>query len=160
MALVLAKAAGATVCVTSSSDEKLQQAERLGAAAGYNYRSDGWAKRLRSEQGSMNLIIDGSGGAGYASLIDLAAAGGRIVNYGATAGPPEKFDLTKVFWKQLHIIGSTMGSANDFQQLLDLVTEHRLRPVVDQVMPLDRGDEALLRMRDSRQFGKIVLEID
>jgi len=158
-ALQFAKAAGANVFVTSSSQDKLKRATELGAIAGYDYRSEGWAKQLRSEHGAVDLIIDGAGGPGYGRLVDLAAQGGRIVNYGATAGPAEKFDLLKVFWKQLRIIGTTMGSPTDFQQMLELFNEHQLRPVIDEVLPLARGNDALQRMGDSTQFGNLVLEI-
>jgi zinc-binding alcohol dehydrogenase/oxidoreductase len=158
-ALQFAKAEGANVFVTSSSPAKLAQASELGATAGFNYTEDGWAKQLQKEHGSMNLIIDSAGGDGYASLIDLAAPGGRIVNYGATAGPPRKFDLLKVFWKQLRICGSTMGSPADFAGMLELVNSKHLRPVLDKTFPLEQGNEALARMRDCEQSGKIVLEI-
>ena len=158
-ALQFAKAAGATVFVTSSSATKIERACELGATAGFDYTDDGWAKRLQKEHGPMNLIIDSAGGDGYAGLIDVAAPGGRIVNYGATAGPPKKFDLMKVFWKQLRVLGSTMGSPRDFAAMLEFVQSKQLRPVLDESFPLERGNEALARMRDCEQFGKIVLEI-
>jgi zinc-binding alcohol dehydrogenase/oxidoreductase len=158
-ALQFAKAAGASVFVTSSSPTKIERACELGATAGFDYTEDGWAKRLQKEHGPMNLIIDSAGGDGYASLIDLAAPGGRIVNYGATAGPPKKFDLLKVFWKQLSVLGSTMGSPRDFARMLELVNSKQLRPVLDETFPLKQGNEALARMRDCEQFGKIVLEV-
>lgn len=157
-ALQFAKAAGANVFVTSASTTKIERACELGATAGLDYTEDGWAKRLQMEHGPMNLIIDSAGGDGYASLINLAAPGGRIVNYGATAGPP-KFDLFKVFWKQLSVLGSTMGSPRDFAGMLELVNSKQLRPMLDKTFPLEQGNEALARMRDCEQFGKIVLEI-
>lgn len=158
-ALQFARAAGANVFVTSSSPEKLKRACELGATAGYNYLAEGWGKHLQADHGAMDLIIDSAGGDGYASLINLAAPGGRIVSYGATAYPPKQFDLFKVFWKQLHLIGSTMGSPDDFAEMLAFVNEKQLRSVVDQVFPLAEGNAALKRMRDSEQFGKIVLAI-
>ena len=158
-ALQFARAAGANVFVTSSAPEKLKRACELGATAGYNYKAEGWGKHLHADQGSMDLIIDSAGGDGYASLINLAAPGGRIVSYGATAYPPKQFDLFKVFWKQLHLIGSTMGSPDDFTDMLAFVNEKKLRSVIDQVFPLDQGNAALERMRAAEQFGKIVLAI-
>ena len=89
----------------------------------------------------------------------LAAPGGRIVNYGATAGPPKKLDLFKVFWKQLHLIGSTMGSPDDFARMLQVVEQTHLVPVIDRVLPLAEGNEAVESMRSAPQFGKIVLEM-
>ncbi len=156
--LQFAHAAGAIVHVTSSSDEKLERARQLGAASGYNYRQDDWAKRLVKAVGPADLVIDSAGGAGYAALLDAAAPAGRVVSYGATTGPA-KLDLFKLFWKQLRLIGSTMGSLRDFAQMLQFVNDHNLVPAVDQVIPLAAGNTALEKMTTSRQFGKIVLSI-
>jgi NADPH:quinone reductase-like Zn-dependent oxidoreductase len=158
-ALQFAVAAGARVLVTSSSQEKLAKAADLGAAGGYDYTQDGWAKQLANDHGPVHLIIDSAGGEGYRHLLNVAAPGGRIVNYGATAGPPPKLDLFKVFWKQLHLIGSTMGSPTDFRSMLGFVQHHKIRPAIDQVYPLTEVNDALARMRESSQFGKLVLEI-
>ena len=159
-ALQFAVAVGANVWVTSSSPEKIQRAIDLGAKGGFNYREEGWSKQLLQAAGAPNLIIDSAGGAGYASLLSIAAPGGRIVNYGATAGPPEKIDLFKVFWKQLRLQGSTMGSPDDFAQMLKLVETHKIRPVIEHVFPLSEGNEALQLMKSSPQFGKYVLTIN
>lgn len=156
-ALQYALAAGANVLVTSSSAEKIARAIQLGATAGFDYRADGWHKQLVSEQGPVDLIIDSAGGDGYASLVDVAAPGGRIVNYGATAGPPKKLDLFKIFWKQLHLIGSTMGSSDDFAAMLAFVNQHKIKPIVDEVFSLADGNEAIERMENSAQFGKLVI---
>ncbi len=155
--LQYALAAGARVFVTSSSRKKIDTAVQLGAVAGFQYTRDDWHKKLKNQYGEMDLIVDGAGGEGYTRLIDLAAPGGRIVNYGATAGPPT-LDLFKLFWKQLHLIGSTMGSVEDFQSMLDFVARHQLKPAVDSVHPLAEGNEAFLLMKETQQFGKIVLD--
>ncbi len=159
-ALQFAVAAGANVWVTSSSGGKRERAIELGAKGGFDYLEDDWGKACLKSAGAPNLIIDSAGGPGYATLLDIAAPGGRIVNYGATAGPPEKLDLFKVFWKQLRLLGSTMGSPADFAAMLNFVAEHSLKPVVDDVVPLTEGPEAVERMKNSPQFGKIVLRID
>jgi zinc-binding alcohol dehydrogenase/oxidoreductase len=159
-ALQFAVAIGANVWVTSSSPEKIQRAIQLGAKGGFNYREDDWHRKLVKSAGPPHLIIDSAGGSGYASLLSIAAPGGRIVNYGATAGPPEKIDLFKVFWKQLRLQGSTMGSPQDFAQMLALVEKHRIRPVIDRVFPLTEANEAIQMMKSSPQFGKYVLAID
>ncbi len=156
-ALQYALAAGATVVVTSSSAGKLEQARQLGAAAGYDYTVDGWHKQMLSDHGPIDLIIDSAGGDGYANLLDAAAPGGRIVNYGATAGPPKKLDLFKVFWKQLHLIGSTMGSPDDFAKMLEFVSVHELKPIIDRVFSLEAGNDAFELMKNSQQFGKLVI---
>ena len=157
-ALQFAVAAGADVWVTSSSPEKIARAIELGAKGGFDYRSEDWAKQL-SKEAAPDLIIDSAGGAGYRSLINVAAAGGRIVNYGATAGAPE-VDLFKVFWKQLRLQGTTMGSPDDFAAMLKFVEEKKIVPIVDSVLPLEKGNKALERMASSPQFGKLVLEIE
>jgi NADPH:quinone reductase-like Zn-dependent oxidoreductase len=148
-----------SVWVTSSSEAKLAKAGELGATGGVLYTTKGWAEALRAKQRGFDLIVDGAGGEGYQHLVDLAAPGGRIVSYGATAGAPGRLDLFKVFWKQLRLVGSTMGSPRDFQAMLALVCEHRLRPVVDEVFTLARGNDALARLERSEQFGKLVLDI-
>lgn len=156
-ALQFAVASGAKVWVTSSSDQKIVRAVEMGARGGFDYTNDDWSKEMAKEAGAPDLIIDSAGGAGYGSLINLAAPGGRIVNYGATTGPPEKLDLFKIFWKQLRLQGSTMGSPADFTAMLDLVNKHNIRPVIDRVFPLTEVNDALGLMKTSPQFGKYVL---
>ena len=159
-ALQFAVAAGAKVWVTSSSPEKIQRAVDAGALGGFNYRDEGWAKACAAEAGSTNLIVDSAGGAGYADLLELAAPGARIVNYGSTAGPPEKLEMFKLFWKQLHLIGSTMGSPADFAAMLDFTAKHGIKPIIDATFPLSDGAEAIESMKTSPQFGKLVLTMD
>lgn len=156
-ALQFAVAIGAEVWVTSSSPRKIQHAVSLGAKGGFDYRNTGWHRELIKLSGPIDLIVDGAGGGGYAALIEAAAPGARIVNYGATAGRPPELDLFKVFWKQLHLVGSTLGSPRDFAAMLDHVNQHRIRPVVDQVFALDDAPTAIARMAQSPQFGKLVL---
>lgn len=159
VALQFAVAEGAKVWVTSSSEAKIGRAVEMGAAGGFIYTDDDWWKQMAKRAGAPDLIIDSAGGSGYASLVNVAAPGGRIVNYGSTAGAPEKLDLFKVFWKQLRIQGTTMGSASDFAAMVQLVEKHRIRPVIDSVFPLAEGNEAIGRMESSPQFGKLVLQI-
>ena len=158
-AVQFAVALGANVFVTSSSDEKIGRAMELGAAAGANYRTDGWTKEFRKRYGSMDVVIDSAGGEGYNDLLGLLRPGGRIVSYGVTAGSPGKLDMFRVFWNQLHIVGSTMGSPDDFTAMLQFVNEHRLHPVVDRVVPLAHGSELIASMGGMSQFGKLVLDI-
>lgn len=159
MALQLAVAAGAEVWVTSSSSEKIERAVALGARGGFLYTQDDWPKRCAEAAGGFELIVDSAGGRGYASLVQLAAPAGRIVSYGSTAGMPEKLDLFKVFWKQLRLQGSTMGSPADFAAMLAFVQQHAIKPVIDAVFPLAEGNRALEAMKTSPQFGKYVLAI-
>jgi zinc-binding alcohol dehydrogenase/oxidoreductase len=158
-ALQFAVAAGAKVLVTSSSAEKIERAVSLGATAGADYKQDGWARDLGKAHGPIDLVIDSAGGEGYNDLLDLVKAGGRIVNYGATAGPPRKLDMFKLFWKQLHLVGCTMGSPDDFTAMVKFVNERKIRPIVDQTVPLAEGSDLIASMAASPQFGKLVLEI-
>jgi zinc-binding alcohol dehydrogenase/oxidoreductase len=154
-----AAAIGCDVFVTSSSAEKVDSAIKLGAQKGFNYREENWAKQLINEVGTIDLIVDSAGGEGYLDLLKIASPGGRIVNYGATQGPVPSLDLFKLFWKQLHLIGSTMGSPQDFENMLSFVSQNKIQPVIDQVAPLIEHEKLFERMADSKQFGKLVLKI-
>ena len=159
-ALQFAVAAGAKVWVTSSSPAKIQRAVQLGGQGGFDYTSETWAKEYVKAAAPPHLTIDSAGGPGYAALLNIAAPGGRIVNYGATAGPPQKLDLFKVFWKQLRLQGSTMGSPADFAAMLDFVETHGIKPVIDDAFPLAAGNAAIEQMKTSPQFGKYVLTVE
>jgi zinc-binding alcohol dehydrogenase/oxidoreductase len=159
IALQLAVAAGAQVWVTSSSPEKIARAITLGALGGVNYREVNWAEALQQQAGRFDVIVDSAGGAGFAQLIDLTTPGGRIVFFGATWGNPPSLDLRKCFFRQINILGTTMGSPEDFSNLLTFVTAHKITPLVDKVFPLAEADAALRRMAAGEQFGKIVLAI-
>lgn len=159
-ALLIARYLGARVLVTSGSDAKLTQARKLGADDGFNYTTD-WVKAARAatEGQGPDVIIDGTGGATFERAIDAARPGGRIVSYGATTGNAPELVMRRIFWKQLNVLGSTMGTPEDFRGMLALFGEGRLRPVVDQVLPLEEVGRALRRMDQAAQFGKIVLRI-
>ncbi len=159
IAMQLAVAAGARVIVTSSSQAKIDKAIALGAAAGFLYTNPDYVTQLKDKYGPVHLIIDGAGGDGFGNLIEMAAPGGRIVNYGGTAGIPNKLELRKVFWKQLNILGSTMGSPRDFAAMLELVNKHKIKPIIDEVFPLAKGNDAFQKMNKKSQFGKLVLTV-
>ncbi len=156
--LQFALAVGAEVWVTSGSDEKLRKAISLGATGGANYRNAGWESELKSI--GFDVILDSAGGEGFLKLIELAASGGRIVFVGATQGVPSCFPMQRVFWKQLSIFGSTMGSARDFSHMLEFVRSHKLTPIVSDVLSLSSAEHALRKMESAEQFGKIVLHIN
>lgn len=158
-ALQFAVAAGAEVWVTSSSAEKIMRAKALGAKGGFDYTSPGWAEAARAEAGGLfDVIIDSAGGAGFESLVDLAAPGGRIAFFGATRGNPNVLPMRKVFWRQLSLLGTTMGSPADWAAMLSGVERHRIAPVVSEVFPFARAGEAFELMERGGQFGKIVLK--
>lgn len=158
-ALQYAIAAGAKAYVTSGSQEKLDKAIQLGASGGVNYKDSNWGAELQELTGSFDIIIDGAAGDGMDELLNLATPGGRLAFYGATRGNPSSLTARRIFWKQLTILGSTMGSPADFHDMIAFVQRHVLRPVVDQVFPFTEGEAAFRRMDDARQFGKIVLKM-
>jgi len=159
-ALQYAKAIGAHVFVTSSSEDKLARAAELGADGGINYRSEGWVKRAQELAGGpFDLIIDSAGGAAFNDITDAAAPGGRIVFFGMTLGNVPDFIGRRVYWKQLTVQGTTMGSPEDFANMIKFVGEHKIVPVIDDVIPLDRAQEAFTKMEQSEQFGKLVFEM-
>jgi zinc-binding alcohol dehydrogenase/oxidoreductase len=157
-ALQFAHAAGAEVWVSSSSEDKLDRAIRLGAAGGYNYRDPEWTDKVK-QCGGFDLIVDGAGGAAIGELLKYCNKGARIVLYGGTAGAMERLLPQIIFWKQLHLIGTSMGSALDFERMLAFVNEHKLVPVVDRIFRLQEASEAFERMEKASQFGKLVLQI-
>lgn len=166
-ALQYAVAVGAEVWVTSGSDEKLEKAKLLGAKGGVNYREPDWVKTLMAQTGGgragssargyFDVIVDSAGGPGFAKLIDAAAPGGRIVFFGGTTGNITDIAPSKVFFKQLNIYGSTMGTDTEFKDMVRFVSDKQLVPVVDEVFPLADAEQALRRMDEGKQFGKLVL---
>jgi NADPH:quinone reductase-like Zn-dependent oxidoreductase len=157
-ALQFASASAGEVWVTSSSDDKIRRAVALGARGGFRYDRDGWAKDALAAAGAFDVIIDGAGGPGFGALLDLAAPGGRIAVYGATRGNVPEVVLRKVFWKQLSVLGTTMGSPADWTGMMASVSRLGIRPVVSDVFPLARGAEAFDLMERGGQFGKIVVK--
>lgn len=159
LALLFAQALGARVSVTSGSDEKLAKAKELGAIAGVNYKGKGWEKDLVAQAGSApSLVIDSAGGDGLNNLIAAVAPAGRIVMYGATRLSPSKLDMAKIFFKQIDLRGTTMGTDDEFRAMVKLVAEHRLRPVIDKVFPLSQAVAANRLLEESGQMGKILLD--
>jgi len=158
-ALQYAAALGARVYVTSGSDEKLSKAMAMGAVGGVNYTRSGWVEGLKRQAEAFDLIVDGAGGDGVNDLFDLATPGGRVVFYGATRGNPSSVVLRRVFWKQLNVLGSTMGNPEDFAEMVAFVGRHGLRPVVDRVFAMAEGEAAFRHMDGAAQFGKIVIKI-
>lgn len=152
-----AMALGAEVYASSSSEAKSERALAMGIKGVFDYKSDSWTQDAFDKTGGFDLIIDGAAGDTLNNLISVAKPGGKIVFYGATMGNPGKLEARKIFWNQLKIMGSTMGSDQDFAEMLDLVATRQIRPVIDQVFPLEQAIEAFDRMKAGAQFGKIVL---
>lgn len=159
-ALLMAKAIGAEIYVTSGNQDKIERAMSLGARGGVNYHDENWANQLKERVGGFDVIIDSALGEGFAHHLDLCNPGGRIVLYGGTAGNIPELNARKIFWKQLSILGTTMGSPSDFQNLIKFIDEHKLKPIVDSVHSFKDAEKAINLMERSAQFGKIVLKIE
>jgi NADPH:quinone reductase-like Zn-dependent oxidoreductase len=158
--LSIAKALGAKVVVTSSSELKLERARELGADAVVNHATGDVVSHVKEVTGGgAHLVVDDVGEATWKRTLDACRPEGRIVVCGATSGPNPAAALHRVWWKQLSILGSTMGTPEDFQGAYDLIAAGRARPVVDRVFPLAEARAAHQRLEDGVQLGKIVLAI-
>ncbi|MFT5197084.1 MAG: zinc-binding alcohol dehydrogenase/oxidoreductase [Cellvibrionaceae bacterium] len=158
-AFQFAVAAGAEVFVTSSSAEKIAKSIEMGGKGGANYRGEKWAKTFMKETGGFDVIIDSAGGKGFADLVKLTRPGGRIALYGGTRGNWAGVSPQMVFFRQLSILGSTMATDLEFAEMVEFVNQHKMVPVVDSVFPLADAAQAINRMDQGEQFGKIVLSI-
>lgn len=158
-ALQYAVALGCRVFVTSGIGEKIERARQMGALAGVSYKAQDWAQELLHLSGGFDVIIDSALGEGFAHFPDLCKAGARIVFFGGTAGDMPAINGRKIFWKQLQILGTTMGTTNDFREMLSFMSEHQIVPVIDEVFSLQDADKAIEKMAGSPQFGKFVLTI-
>jgi zinc-binding alcohol dehydrogenase/oxidoreductase len=159
-ALAIAKALGARVVVTSSSDAKLAEARELGADATVNHGTDDVVARVKEiTEGGAHVVVDDVGEATWKRTLDAARLEGRIVVCGATTGPNPPAALHRVWWKQLSILGSSMGTPEDFRHVYDLVAAGKVRPKVDCVYPLADARAAHERLEAGDQLGKIVLSI-
>jgi NADPH:quinone reductase-like Zn-dependent oxidoreductase len=160
-ALAIAKALGARVLVTSSSETKLERARELGADATVNHATGDVKEAVKeaTEGHGIDVVVENVGEATWATSLQVAAPGGRITVCGATSGPNPPAALHRIWWKQLSILGSTMGTSTDFAGAYELVASGRALPVVDSVLPLEEIRAAHERLEAGEQLGKIVLTI-
>ena len=160
-ALAIARALGARTIVTSSSDAKLAHARELGADVTINHASDDVKTSVReaTDGRGADVVVEHVGEATWRTSLDVARVGGRIAVCGATSGPNPPAALHRVWWKQLSILGSTMGRREDFEGAFELVTSGRALPVIDAVYPLTEIRAAHERLEAGEQMGKIVLTI-
>ncbi|MEO7211707.1 zinc-binding dehydrogenase [Mucilaginibacter sp.] len=155
-----AVASGAQAFVTSGSGEKIQRAKQLGAAAGVNYKAQDWAEELKHfSGGGFDIVVDSALGPDFNKIPDLCNPGGRIVFFGGTAGNIPEMNARPIFWKQLQILGTTMGTQEEFKAMVAFVNEHKIVPVIDEVFPLADAAKAFKKMEQSSQFGKLVISI-
>ncbi|WP_164669231.1 zinc-binding dehydrogenase [Virgibacillus doumboii] len=151
-----AKNVGARVIVTSRSEEKRQQAESLGADMTLDTNSD-WPEELKNE--TIDLVIESVGRATFNRSLDVLKKGGRIVVFGATTEDTVNLNLRKFFYGQYQLFGSTMGSREELQAMLEHVTKHKMHPVVDRTFLLDEAQDAMDYLGEGKQFGKVALRI-
>jgi NADPH:quinone reductase-like Zn-dependent oxidoreductase len=160
-AVQIGKLCGARVFVTSSSDEKLRRAKALGADDGVNYAKADWTKAVREWTGKrgVDVVLDNVGAATWAGSLRALASGGRLVTCGSTSGPVGETTIPLVFWKQLRIIGSTMGNRREFRDVMGQLFAGRLQAIVDRTFPLAETAAALAVLQKGEQFGKLVVTI-
>ncbi|GAB4242437.1 MAG: zinc-binding dehydrogenase [Ekhidna sp.] len=155
-AIAFGIAGGAEVYVTSGSEEKIEQVKAMGVKGGFNYKEEQWFKEA-GKLGGFDAIIDSAGGNQLNNYLKIIKPAGRIVMYGSTTGHPEKLDVFRLFWSQAQIMGSTMGSDDEFVEMLEWVNKHRIKPTVDKVYKVDNYLKAFDRFKSPDHFGKIVV---
>jgi NADPH:quinone reductase-like Zn-dependent oxidoreductase len=159
--LALARALGARTIVTSSSDDKLARARELGADVTINHGAEDVKAAVReaTDGRGADIVVEHVGEATWRTSLDVVRAGGRIAVCGATSGPNPPAALHRIWWKQLSILGSTMGTKADFEGAYELVAAGRALPVIDAVYPLTEIRAAHERLEAGEQMGKVVLRI-
>jgi NADPH:quinone reductase-like Zn-dependent oxidoreductase len=159
-AVQIARLCGARVIVTSSDDAKLEKAKALGAEVGINYKKNPeWAKLVFEATGKrgVDVVIENVGAATWKDSIRSLKGGGRLVTCGSTSGPIGETLIPLLFWKQAHLIGSTMANRREFHAVMGQFFAGRLTAIIDEVVPLKDGAAAQQRLAEGKQFGKIVL---
>ncbi len=159
LAFQFALALGAEVWVTSSDPQKIAEAKKMGAAGGFRYTEQDWSKSMKKASGGFDVIVDSAGGKGFSNLVSMCKPGARIGIYGGTRGTIQNLSPQQIFWKQISILGSTMGSDSDFDEMVDFVDSHKIHPKIDSIYTLEEVADAFSRMEKGEQFGKIVLKI-
>ena len=159
--LQLAKKIGARVIVTSGHDEKLTRAKNLGADCGINHYKQDFVKVVAelTEKRGVDVVLDCVGGEIWRKSLAALARGGRLVTCGATAGGQPIDDINSIVGKQLKIYGSTLGSREEFRELITFVNSTEIKPIIDSVFPLRDAAAAQRYVEEGKQFGKVVLQI-
>lgn len=158
IALTLCLAAGCEVYTTSSKKEQREYWLARGAKGAFDYRDETWVAHLR-DIGGVHVVLDSAGGNQLNDLLGVLQRGGRLSVYGMTTGNPAPFDVFKLFWKQISLFGTKMGSDSDFVEMVEFVAKHEIVPQVDSVFELTEFEQAFERMKLSQQQGKIVLKV-
>jgi NADPH:quinone reductase-like Zn-dependent oxidoreductase len=160
MAIQIAKLAGAFVYVVASDDQKSEKALELGADVVINRSRKDWGKEIARRTGKrgVDVLVDNVGRATINQSMRSVVRGGRIVIIGNTSGPEAEIDIRYIFSKQISLIGSTMGSHQDFRDITRLLWDGKIKPVIDRSYPLREGIEAFASLERGEQFGKIVIK--
>ncbi|MED3319514.1 zinc-binding dehydrogenase [Bacillus wiedmannii] len=156
-AMLFAKAIGAKVSVTSRVESKRKFAETYGADFSFN-SSGNWEESLRGEK--VDLIIDSIGPATFLQYFDVLKPNGRIVNFGASSGDKIELPLRALFYNQIDIMGTSMGSREEFNEMIKFIEKYKIKPIIDKVYSLKEAIQALSRMEQSEQFGNIALRME
>jgi NADPH:quinone reductase-like Zn-dependent oxidoreductase len=159
LGLLFALAAGAEVWVTSSSQAKLDFCLQQGAKGGALYTDPNWVQGLKEKAGGFDVVLDSAGGSDFPKLFEVVDLGARISFFGGTAGAWPTMPPQRLFWKQVSLLGTTMGSQEDFADMLALVAKAQLVPTVAEVFPLEKAQAAFDFMGRGEGLGKIVLQI-
>ncbi|MHA2277855.1 MAG: zinc-binding dehydrogenase [Candidatus Kariarchaeaceae archaeon] len=162
-AIQIAKYLGANVIATTSSEFKMNEATKLGADKVFNYKSDSeWPKSVYkyTEKKGVDVVLDSVGSATWKYSLRSLKNGGRLVTCGATTGPAGETDIRLVFWRQIHIIGSTMATHEEFKEVMNLIFEGKLNPIISKEFPLSEASKAHEYLANMEQFGKVVLKIE
>ncbi len=160
-ALRIAKLLGARVIVTSSDDAKLATAKQLGADITFNHKMQKVAQEVRAltNKRGVDVVVENVGAATWDDSLRCLCRGGRLVTCGATSGPQVGLDIRRLFWHHWSILGSTMGNAAEYGEVVRRLGKGELRPIVDRVYPMDRVREAYERLAKGQQLGKVVVEV-
>ncbi len=155
LAIQFAVAAGANTYVTSGDPDKIGKCIQMGAAGGFNYKDEDWFKEASVI--GFDTIVDSAGGNQMNNYLKIVKPAGKIVMYGSTTGYPEKLDVFRLFWSQAQIIGSTMGSDLEFEEMIQFVNKYQIKPTIDKVYNVNETVKAFDRFKEADHFGKIVI---
>jgi NADPH:quinone reductase-like Zn-dependent oxidoreductase len=160
-ALRIAKLLGARAIVTSSSDAKLAVARQLGADVTFNHKTQKVAQEVRAltNRRGVDVVVENVGAATWDDSLRCLRRGGRLVTCGATSGPQVGLDIRRLFWHHWSILGSTMGNAAEYAEIVHRLGQGQLRPIVDRVYPMAEIRKAYERLAKGEQLGKVVVEV-
>lgn len=160
-ALKIAKLIGARAIVTSSSDAKLAVAREMGADVTFNHTTQDVAKEVRrlTDRRGVDVVVENVGEATWESSLKVLGRGGRLVTCGATTGPKVTVDVRRLFWYQWDLLGSTMGSLQDYREIIQVLGHGDLRPAIDSTFPLEDSVQAFSRLQEGEHMGKVAVEI-